>query len=66
MKTFKVVLTVILAIAGVVCFCSEHPIWGAIILGVAIALWMPKNGGGRSSSGSGLSLKKKWWWLNHH
>ena len=66
MKTFKVVMTVILAVAGIVCFCLGHPFLGVVILGVAIAVWMPKNGGGRSSSGSGLSLKKKWWWLNNH
>ncbi len=66
MKTFKVVLTVILAVAGIVCFCLGHPILGAIILGVAIAVWMPKKGGNKSN-GSRLDYTlNSWWWLNNH
>jgi hypothetical protein len=69
MKTFKVVLTVILAIVGVVCFCSEHPILGAIILGIAVAVWMPKNGGNKNGKNNGSwsdYTLNTWWWLNNN
>ena len=68
MKPFKITITVILAVAGVVCFGIGHTVLGCIVFGAAIAVWTPKNGGNSSSSSSsaGLSLKKKWWWMNNN
>ena len=68
MKTFKITITVILAVAGIVCLCFGHNFLGCIVFGAAIAVWMPKDGGNSSSSSSsaGLSLKKKWWWMNNN
>ncbi len=45
MKTFKVILTVILALAGLVCFCIGRIVIGVILFAIAIALWMPRGNG---------------------
>ena len=53
MKTFKITITVILAVAGIVCLCFGHNFLGCIVFGTAIAVWMPKDGGNHGSKGGG-------------
>lgn len=45
MSNFKTILTVILAIAGLVCFCIGRIVIGIILFAIAIALWIPKGKG---------------------
>ena len=56
MKTFKIIITVILAIAGIVLFCFNQTCLGIVAFSFAMAIWVAgRNNGSGSSSGRPIS-----------
>ena len=56
MKNFKIIVTVILAIAGIVMFCVNQTCLGIVAFSFAMAIWVAgRNNGSGSSSGRPIS-----------
>lgn len=50
--SFKGIITLVLAVAGLVCICWGSTCLGVMLICVAVAINMPHNGGGSSKPGS--------------
>ncbi|MBO7567457.1 MAG: hypothetical protein J6T60_10240 [Bacteroidales bacterium] len=61
MKTVKIIITVILAVVGIVLFCFNQTCLGIVAFCFASAIWLAgtNNGSGSSSGGSGLSSSEQ-------